>query len=674
VNTERLGWYFHRFRGMSVAEVGWRCSDQARKVAWRRLQVSDAKSPSAARLGIEPGSSGAGADGAAFESTLPPGALERVPPEVRDRVIAAADGLLGGRWEILGVERKDMEDPDWFFDPVTGRRAPQHDYSFGIDTRSESVSGNVKQIWELSRLHHLTLLAGAFALSGEPRYAERVGEQLRSWWTKNRFLSGVHWTSGIELGIRLIAFVWIRRLLNGWDGVTSLFEENPDAHVQIWWHQRFLAGFQSRGSSANNHVIAEATGQLIASLAFPWFSESESWGERATALLEEELSRNTFPSGLNREMASDYHALVAELGLLAVAEADRAGRPLSDATLHILCGMLDAAAAIVDVRLGAPRQGDSDDGRALLLDDPDGNRWESVLALGGAIFGAPQWWPPARVDTESILVSSIALGHQGVERLSRRRSHFGDAGLTIMRTALSDGRELWCRCDAGPHGYLSIAAHAHADALSVEVRVDGVEVLADPGTFCYQGNEEWRSFFRSTVGHNTVEVGGVDQSVSGGPTLWRRQASTRLVEVAFGDDGEVVRWVGEHDGYTRLRPPAVHRRQVEVAGDDGVLRIVDTVETDGSYPVRLAFHLGPDIEATLDGAVVRMGWSGCDGRRGTAELRLCGEIAWTCVRGATQPVMGWYSSGFGRKQPASSIVGQTTCHGGLELETSLHLD
>ena len=645
-------------------------------MAWRRFQVRNVASPSAEQSwgGPAPASGVPDDGGRGFQATLPGGALEQVPPEARRRVIEAADELLAGRWEIFGVERKDMEEPDWFFDPVTGRRAPEHEYSFGIDSRSEAVSGNVKQVWELSRLHHLTLLAAAFALSGDPRYGERVGAHLRSWWSKNRFLSGIHWTSGIELGMRLIAFVWIRRLLDGWDGVESLFDDNPAAHVQIWWHQRFLAGFQSRGSSANNHVIAEAAGQLMASLAFPWFPESEGWGVRAAALLEEELERNTFPSGLNREMATDYHGLVAELGLLAAAEADRAGRPLSDGTLQILCGMLDAAAAIVDVRLGAPRQGDSDDGRALVLDNPDGNRWESLLALGGAIFGAPQWWPPARVDTKSVLVSSIAFRHDGVEHQSRRRSHFGDAGLTILRRALPGGRELWCRCDAGPHGYLSIAAHAHADALSVEVRVDGVEVLADPGTFCYQGDEEWRCFFRSTVGHNTVELGGVDQSVSGGPTLWTRHASTRLVEVAVGHDGEVVRWVGEHDGYARLTPPAIHRRRVESSGDDGELRIIDAVETDGSHLVRLAFHLGPDVEAVLDGRVVWMRWLGHDGRWTTAQLHLAEEVTWSRVRGATQPVMGWYSAGFGSKQPSSSIVGQTTCHGGLELITSLHID
>ena len=97
--------------------------------------------------------------------------LQAVPAEVRRSVIAAADEILAGQWQLLGAVRQDMEDPDWFFDPVTGKRAPQVDYCFKVNHRSEDVTGNVKQIWELSRMHHLTVLAAAFSLSGDERYA-----------------------------------------------------------------------------------------------------------------------------------------------------------------------------------------------------------------------------------------------------------------------------------------------------------------------------------------------------------------------------------------------------------------------------------------------------------------------------------------------------------------------
>ena len=87
-------------------------------------------------------------------------------------------------------------------------------------------------------------------------------------------------------------------------------------------------------------------------------------------LLERELLRNTFPSGIGRELASDYQRFVAELGLLAAVEAEAAGHPLSTAVWQRLCAMIDSAAALVDQRLRPPRQGDGDDGRALLLDAP----------------------------------------------------------------------------------------------------------------------------------------------------------------------------------------------------------------------------------------------------------------------------------------------------------------
>ncbi len=126
---------------------------------------------------------------------------------------------------------------------------------------------------------------------------------------------------------------------------------------QIEWHQQYLATFRSRGSSANNHVIAEAAGQLVASCAFPWFPRSERWRRDAARLLEQELLRNTFPSGINRELASDYHPFVAELGFLAAVEAEVSGHPLSPQVWQRLAAMADSAAALLDEQTAAAAPG-----------------------------------------------------------------------------------------------------------------------------------------------------------------------------------------------------------------------------------------------------------------------------------------------------------------------------
>jgi Heparinase II/III-like protein/Heparinase II/III N-terminus len=663
--TARVAWYLHRLRCMSAQEVRWRSADALRKRAWRQKQVPLASA--AAPWPEQPKLAGA----PRFQSALPAGALDAVPADARQRLLAAADEIMAGRWDVLGVTRQDMLAPDWFLDPISGRRAPQAEYCFGVNHRDQAVTGNVKQVWELSRHHHLTILASAYALTGDRRYAERAGHHLRSWWQENPFLSGIHWTSGIELGIRLISWVWVRRLLDGWEGVRSLFEENELARRQIWWHQTWLSGFRSRGSSANNHVIAEAAGQLTAALAFPWFDESARWGDESARLLSLELAGNTFPSGVNRELAFDYHGLVAELSLIAAAEADRAGRPLNDETWRSLGRMLDVAAACLDCDLQAPRQGDSDEGRALMLAAPEDNRWESLLALGQAIFDAPEWWPPVRPGIASSALSALAGRHPLSGRSASRPWHFGDAGITILRSRPADGPEIWCRCDSGPHGFLSIAAHAHADALSIEVRHGGIEILTDPGTYCYSSDPAFRRYFRSTIGHNTLEVLGRDQSTSGGPTMWTRHAKSRLADLEASPDGDDGRWAAEHYGYRTLHPPVTHRRTVEFRGGQRLIEVADEIDATGSLPVRLAFHLGPAVEADLDGCRLDLQWHQRDGGQTTATMVLPPSLRWSLVRGIEDPVLGWYSPAFGQRVPATDVIGEGIATAGSPLLTQL---
>jgi uncharacterized heparinase superfamily protein len=230
---------------------------------------------------------------------------------------------------------------------------------------------------------------------------------------------------------------------------------------------------------------------------------------------------------------------------------------------------------------------------------------------------------------------------------------------------------MWCRCDGGPHGYLSIAGHAHADALSVEVRYGGVDVLADPGTYCYHGEPEWRRYFRSTLGHNTVELAGQDQSLSGGPFLWLRHARTVIVDVGHDDEGAVTEWSAEHDGYQVLDPPAWHRRTVRLDHRERRIDIADRIETVGRHVVRMAFHLGPTVQADMDDSIANLSWPTIDGDR-AAVLALPRELRWSMHCAETGPVLGWYSSEFGTKVPTTTFVGDgRSGNDGVELYTSI---
>jgi hypothetical protein len=654
-------WYARRLVAMSPAEVRHRVRQQAVKQRWRRVWSADVAPPSvtprAERLFV----------------AAPAAADLEIDPLRLKALVAQADEIVAGTFEVLGVTRDDLVAPDWFLDPVTGRRAPADEYAFAVAYRDEERVGTIKQIWELSRHHHLTILAAAYWCTGEEVYARRAAEHLTSWWAENPFLRGVHWTSGIELGIRLISWTWVRRLLDGWPAVAEVFDDNPVFWQQLADHQRYLAALVSTGSSANNHVVAEAAGQLVAATAFPWFDGSERWAADALELLVTEIAAQTFPSGLNRELATDYHGLVLELALVAAAELVSAGRPVPAGLAAPIVRMTDALAAVVDVRLRPPRQGDGDDGLGLVVDGPGWSRWVSLLVTGRASYGGLRWWPslPAP-DVRAGLLGAVL--HDRVDppggQPSERPARFDDAGMIIVRGESTGGEEIWCRGDVGPHGFLSIAAHAHADALSVEVRVGGVDVLADPGTFCYHGEPAWRAYFRGTRGHSTLELDEHDQSTSGGPFLWTRHATTRLIAHTGLEAGPVARWTADHDGYSRRGAELRHSRTVELDRATARLVVTDRVIGAGRHAARLSFHLGPEVDCVLEGTVARLRWPG---QQAAATLELDAALAWTVHRGEEDPPEGWYSPGFGQRVPASTLVGGGEIAAGQQLRCTLAL-
>lgn len=575
-------------------------------------------------------------------------------------LVAAAETILDGSWPIFETwVDVSGESPDWFLDPATGRRAPSGAYCFTVPYRDESRVGNAKHLWEISRLQHITVLAAAFQQTGDSRYAQRALAHLHSWYEANQPLCGIHWVSGIEIGIRLLAWVWTRRLLEGFPGVADAFEGNPLFQRQLHAHQSWIAAFYSRGTSANNHVVAEMAGLLAASLAFPLFDASGRWANLATATLTREVERQTFPDGLNREMAAEYHVFALELFLIAGCEADAAGAPLGAPYWHTVCSMADALAATVDAGLSMARQGDGDGGRALVLDAPGLSAAPVILEACARVLEPAAWWPRLRMEgVGAFLLGAVARQRDlSPGRPAARPNAFSAAGITILRDASADEEEIWCRVDHGPHGFLETAAHAHADALSFELRIGGHPILVDPGTYCYHGERAWRDYFRSTVAHNALELHGRDQALHGGPFLWLTRPTTQLRRSSGTDGGETEFVEAAHDGYAL--DGAIHRRRIVLDRQGRALDIIDTVEAaeESQVPVRLAFNLHPDVACDLVRNRAELSWETSGGEHRRVVLALPQSLQWEVHKGGTDPILGWYSARFGHKEPAPLLLG-----------------
>ena len=644
---------------MSVAEIAWRTRTAFIQQTWR---FATPRGPAVGSIAW---------NGAALPRLETIG-RNKVDPAARERLLQVAEGILAGRWTVFGHNFTTAPaEPDWHRDVLTGIRSDPTLYCFSVPYRDPAQVGNVKTVWEPSRLHHVTVLAAAYRISHDARFARLAAEHLKSWWRGNPPLRGIQWLSGIELGMRLIAWVWTRRLLSDWEGVEALFEGNPDFLLQLHQHERWLAALHSQGSSANNHLVAEAAGLFMAATAFSGTPQQESWATLAAGILEQEVLTQTFADGLNRELAFGYHGYVLGLLLVAAVEGEADGKPFSDAYWLALTRMADALAANLTRDpsgvLHPPRQGDGDDAFALLLDSPGDGPWSPLLELAGTVLGERDWWPkPAGGSVLAKAVAPLA-GDRGARdparhlRPTRRPNAFKEAGVTFLRTP---DDALSVRVDHGPHGFLSTAAHGHADALAFELAVGGKPILIDPGTYCYQGAPDWRRYFRSTLAHNTLEIGGADQADQAGPFLWSNQPTSWIESSRDIDDGDQAELVVAHDGYRRLKPGATHFRRFILERSAQTLLISDWLDAAEAMPVRLAFHFHPAVEVVLREHAATLHWAG-----GSAVIDLPEKLSWSVHRGEEDPPLGWYSPEFGEKMPTAVLIGSGAVSAGEWLET-----
>src|SRR5829696_3202673 len=483
--------------------------------------------------------------------------LEAIQPVAAD-LAAEGERIAGGELDLWGhVIRVDPEQIDWSRDPLGGDRS---------SGRPRAGRGDLKPVWELHRHQHLVPLAAAAVVTGREDWAKLCFTQLESWIASNPPRRGPGWTSGYETSHRLVSWAWAVPLISD-RAPAAVLTRITDSYIE---QAAFVARSPSRFSSANNHRLMELLG-LLTGLAL---TEEQAGWQGLWAELEQESFAQTYPDGGSREQASGYFLYVLEILGLAGFVSRSVGLPTGTVgTTHD--SMLAWHEAIADAEGEPPRIGDDAEDRPLRL--PYFSRRHGALVAARA---------KAVISGGSPLAAGEAPGGKPTSKA------LGESGYVVFHTTVD---ELPVRVvfDVGELGFGSLAAHGHADALSVLLDVNGRPLLRDSGTGSY-AVEAGRQEFRSTAAHNTVEVDGLDQAEQRGPHIWGRRYTTKLEAVSLGSPLEYAR--ASHDGYRRLPSSALHTRSVTLLPPN-FLVVLDRVR--GSRPVRasLLWNLMPGQDA-----------------------------------------------------------------------------
>lgn len=564
----------------------------------------------------------------------------------RDYVLEKADRLCRGRFDIFAFKNVRINDRiDYHTDYRSLRSAPRRRFGPSIDYRDRGKIGDVKYIWELNRHLFMFTLARAYALTRKKKYLERFSLYLAAWLDQNPFPRGVNWASALEVSIRLL----------NWSLSWILLDKAVESSLRKRWldaiflHCYFISHHFSAYSSANNHLVGEAAGLFLASIVFPQFGQALRWRNKAFLILEREARRQIAADGVNREQAVGYAQFVLEFLFLAYAVSFQDRQRFSrvfEKRLENSCLFL---AALRDGGGHVPAVGDGDDGQVMDTGQSGKGGCDSILGVAAAFFrdrGFPAFPPDDKTrilrDLRGAFPTRSVCQRPAAQAVP---TFFPEGGYVILGKDFGERTEQKLVFDSGPLGFLSLAAHGHADALAFTFSFRGCPLFIDPGTLTYFGPAVWRAYFRGTAAHNTLRLDGRDQAEQRGRFMWGKKPRVKLLAHT-----PLLSVRAVHDGYVRPGERVLHEREVRFDPAAGMWQIIDRLLARTTHFIELFFHLAPGCRVNHQGRRVEISFPG-----GRCALLLPESMTVSLHHGEESPPRGWYAPAMDVRLPITTV-------------------
>ncbi len=573
---------------------------------------------------------------------------ERIPRASLDVLYSLASDAMRGRILCFGRWTADYGDPiDWHLNPTNGKR---------WDPRSpgpkafadEARVGDVKLTWEIARFPHAFQMARASAFRPEMAHdlATALVGQLEQFNDANEWDRGVHWASGQEIAHRLFAWLFALRVL--------LVRSAHGVRASALVCGALRAGAEhierhfdyARFAVYNNHLINEALGLYAAGVLLADTPEARRWRELGRSVLVEEAKRQFYSDGAYIQLSHNYQRSALQAMLWAVLLARASGDQPADAWLEAMDRSLEFLVAHQNPSDGRlPNSGANDGALPSVLSTCDFSDFRPTLQAVSVAVRAKRLYPPGPWDEAAAWYFGPRVLDLPLEEPTRTSRSFPTTGYHVMRGN-----------DAGSFAALRCGSirdrFAQIDMLHLDVWWRGTNVLADGGSYLYNGPAEWHDHFQRTGSHNTVVIDERDQMLH-----FRRFKNlywTKARVLGFDVCPEWTLCTGEHYGYVRHPGACVHRRSVLFVKDD-LWVVADSIRGSGEHRARLQWLAGDDRAAYCP----ERGRMTMETPHGPFSVSVFDEqatpVAGTVVAGRESPPRGWISRYYAEKVPAASL-------------------
>ncbi len=452
--------------------------------------------------------------------------------------------------------------PDWFANAITGVRFEANRKHWCHLPDFDPSFGDIKVVWEPSRMQWAVDLARAYRLDSSTAHLEELGGWLEDWTRENPPFLGPNWMCGQETALRLL------HLLVALDVVGDAIKPTQATFRWVEMHlERIAQAHHYAVGQSNNHWTSEAAGLFVGAAWLVSHGQASPhvrrWLTRGRRSLEAAVRRLILPDGTFAQYSTNYHRVA--LDTLSVAELLRrryGAPPFTSEFVESARRAVDWLREMTSVDTGfAPNFGANDGAYLFRLDDLPFADMRPSVQLGSCVFWGTRAYGEGPWDARAQLLAALPpLPKQGVVPAAGKPVLFDQGGFASLPLA-------------GPGKLKAFVRYprfrfrpAQSDAMHVDLWSGGRGVFVDAGSFSYAVDADSMAAFSGPEGHNTIQFDAREQMPRLGRFLYARWLNCEGVELD-DHEGDGVSWRGQYSDPWG----AVHERCVIGAGERFVI-------------------------------------------------------------------------------------------------------
>ncbi len=411
----------------------------------------------------------------------------------------------------------------WFSNPFEGVTMSFKGSHWTELDEFDNEIGDIKIIWEPSRMNWVLDLARAYAVTNNSLYLDTVNKWLSEWSDQNPLNIGPNWKCGQETSIRLMKFLSAALILKQYTTPNDELVELVKQHLN-----RIQPNIRYAIAQDNNHGTSEAAALFIGAswlLRVKPTSENSgqwtAWKKLGRRTIAERLNYLVAQDGTFSQKSVNYHRVVVDTVSWTLVHMHELEEPsFGESTLTRMKALaLWQFKMMVGKNGELPNFGSNDGAMFEILHNCDYRDFRPSTQLAFALLFRKRVFENGPWDEPLHWYWPNALTEMKLEKPNLPEAEVLDSQYVILRK-----NETVAFCVVPNNKFRP----SSCDAFHVDLWVKGENVLCDQGTYSYNAGD-LTEMFKSVASHNTVQLGNHAQMPKLGRFLYANWLNAHLV-------------------------------------------------------------------------------------------------------------------------------------------------